>query len=245
MGSRANCSGDGGVCTGRCEASPTACSYPAGETLCSEPSCADGVAALSAVCVGTGACPALQTQVCAMGCGKTGCEGLCTTNEMCSSEHYCSANVCVPRLSQATACANDRQCQTGRCVDGVCCNRVCAGQCEACDLPATLGTCSPLHIGQPRGARTACLGLGVCAGSCSTGAPECSATSPSYERCNGLDDDCDGLVDNGARCQAGEECVKGACAISSKDCGCGTNGGALGIFGVLALLLATWTQRRR
>lgn len=68
---------------------------------------------------------------------------------------------------KAAACASSTECTSGFCVDGVCCDAACDGQCEACDLAGSEGTCKPT-IGVPHGARTACLagGSGVCARAC-------------------------------------------------------------------------------
>ncbi|MBK7402466.1 MAG: hypothetical protein IPJ34_41105 [Myxococcales bacterium] len=47
------------------------------------------------------------------------------------------------------------ECASGLCVDGVCCNAACDGQCEACDVPTSKGTCTPV-VGAPHNARTKC-----------------------------------------------------------------------------------------
>lgn len=63
--------------------------------------------------------------------------------------------------------------------------------------------------------------MGICAAgitSCgATGALGCEqAQQPSAEQCNGVDDDCDGEIDNGATCQADFTCVRGVC---TQNCG--------------------------
>ncbi len=64
-------------------------------------------------------------------------------------------------------CATSAQCGSGHCVDGVCCNTACVGECQACDVGGATGTCQ-IIVGQPHGARPACIGVGVapCGGSC-------------------------------------------------------------------------------
>jgi hypothetical protein len=52
-------------------------------------------------------------------------------------------------------CAASADCDSGFCVDGVCCNAACAGQCEACDVAGIVGTCTPV-VGASHGARTKC-----------------------------------------------------------------------------------------
>ncbi len=74
-----------------------------------------------------------------------------------------------------------------------------------------------------------CSGAGVpCStgklGACALGVTECAegSTSPTChelvqpmpEVCNGVDDNCDGIVDNGAMCPSGESCVNGQCVTS-------------------------------
>src|SRR5205807_1216158 len=52
------------------------------------------------------------------------------------------------------------------CVDAVCCDTACTGQCEACAESGSVGTCTPV-AGGPRNARTACASDGsLCAGTC-------------------------------------------------------------------------------
>lgn len=71
----------------------------------------------------------------------------------------------------------------------------CAGGGEPCQVPGTKGACAD--------------GVMQCRDSVLT----CVATQgPSDEACNGLDDDCDGNVDQGdGLCEADEVCVKGHC----------------------------------
>lgn len=56
-----------------------------------------------------------------------------------------------------SVCTTPSDCDSTFCVDGVCCNAGCAGQCEACDVPDAVGTCSPV-FGAPHGVRPACSG---------------------------------------------------------------------------------------
>lgn len=101
-----------------------------------------------------------------------------------------------------TPCTQLAQCASGVCLPTGRCSRTCSG---AADCPSTIGwTC------------TALPGLG----------PVCGCTPRGVEICNGLDDDCDGVADNGiSRC--GSVCVDlqtdaancGGCGIA---CGGGT-----------------------
>lgn len=47
----------------------------------------------------------------------------------------------------------------------------------------------------------------------------CVADGPQAEVCNGLDDDKDGQIDEGASCPAGQSCVEGACSAINTPCG--------------------------
>jgi hypothetical protein len=41
------------------------------------------------------------------------------------------------------ACTRNAECASGFCVAGICCNTACVGQCQACNVPGRVGTCSP------------------------------------------------------------------------------------------------------
>ena len=56
-------------------------------------------------------------------------------------------------------CTRDADCSSGYCTDGVCCDRRCGGQCEACNEIGRTGLCTAV-TGAPRGGRTACLKRG-------------------------------------------------------------------------------------
>ncbi len=72
----------------------------------------------------------------------------------------------LPAGPLGATCQSDRECATGFCVDGVCCQSACAGVCEACDLAGRAGSCLPV-TGAPHGSRPVCLGGSTaCAGSC-------------------------------------------------------------------------------
>ena len=89
----------------------------------------------------------------------------------------------------------------------------CAWQCEI--------TCQEGEVGE------ACVpadAVGACTAGhqvCTKGTWACEPAQPTTETCNGLDDDCDGVVDEGCPgpctsdddCAAGQGCVDGACVV--------------------------------
>ncbi|MGZ3456607.1 MAG: kelch repeat-containing protein, partial [Polyangiales bacterium] len=86
------------------------------------------------------------------------------------------------------------ECASGLCVDGVCCDSACTGQCEACDLPASKGTCSAVS-GAAHPGRTAC----------SDGGGGCQA-----KHCDGMDrTSCAAFADTTTVC-ASASCADGA-----------------------------------
>ena len=71
------------------------------------------------------------------------CAGTCTSDDDCVDAAHCEYGHCVPDRPISGPCTRIGECQEGlHCVDEVCCSSACAGTCEACDLPATRGTCT-------------------------------------------------------------------------------------------------------
>ncbi|MFO0675835.1 MAG: hypothetical protein U0169_04835 [Polyangiaceae bacterium] len=156
----------------------TRCARP---TDCLSGYCVDGVCCDSACDGGCDACNLVPGVCTAVSAGSTGsrpacapfvCDGVsracptaCTNDAQCGAGLFCAAGGrCVPRRDAGATCdpgteCNDPSrcapCAAGACVDGVCCNRACEGQCEACDVPGSVGSCVPVD-GAPHGARTAC-----------------------------------------------------------------------------------------
>jgi hypothetical protein len=174
VGTRAACAGEGSLCGGACDGTDRlGCTYPGFGTLCVEPSCANDRATVAAFCNGSGLCPAGETVDCPEGCDRTGtlCDNGCVGT--CSSlGTYCSGGVCVPLKQIGESCSTLQECVSSYCIDGVCCDRACDGQCEACDVAGTEGSCRPV-AGAPHGSRTACASDGgTCAGRCDGGTPD-------------------------------------------------------------------------
>jgi hypothetical protein len=120
------------------------------------------------------------------GCGNTlncndGQQNGTETDIDCGGTGTCPVD-CGP----GKKCNTGSNCTTNTCADGVCCNNSCTLACRACNLPATLGTCTFLPLYQD------------------DNAPMCSGTMT-----------CDGAgtckKDNGQTCAAGSECASGKC----------------------------------
>ncbi len=150
-------------------------------------------------------------------CCDTACKGVC---EACTAarkgsgvDGVCGAvppekdpkDFCV--LGLGAKCSTDAQCTTGVCVDGVCCNARCDGQCEACDVEGTFGTCVPA-VGVPHGARAACADA--------TTADSCTA-----KICDGKGRaGCDGFVGSKVSCRAAS-CAAGIATLPARCDGSG------------------------
>jgi hypothetical protein len=104
-------------------------------------------------------------------------------------------------------CTKAEDCGSRLCVDGVCCDRACDGQCEACDVAGSVGTCATI-TGAPHGSRTPCDG---------GGGDACKAKT-----CDGKDNKtCAGLPPATVDCKAAT-CADGAFTAAAKCDGKGT-----------------------
>lgn len=124
---------------------------------CGETNCEDNVQTGHA-CDGTGTCLDNSQHACDLYvCKGDACTFSCTEHEDCSEDAYCNVTqgTCEKKQPDGTACDDPATCASNLCVDGLCCNKACAGQCEACDVVTAPGTCSPI-VGQPHGVRPAC-----------------------------------------------------------------------------------------
>jgi hypothetical protein len=76
------------------------------------------------------------------------CPTSCLTDGDCIDLAHCSVGFCVPDLPPGGPCGRPQDCQMGlSCVDSTCCTTACAGSCEACNLPGSAGTCTPIPAG--------------------------------------------------------------------------------------------------
>jgi hypothetical protein len=152
-------------------------------TQCIAASCVGTVLMKAQTCNGLGMCLASAPQDCApylCSAGANACTSTCAADNGCSQGgvgNYCTAGgTCQPKLPQGSAClAGDHQCQSGHCVDGVCCNSVCTGTCMACSAAKTggaNGTCTAVTTGTDPDAECTDAGSSSCGttGLCGNGA---------------------------------------------------------------------------
>ena len=130
---------------------------------------------------------AAATTLCEGGvCDQSGQCGPCGADAPCPETLGCSpSGLCL--LVDGTACQSGGQCQSDHCVDGVCCDTPCDGECQACKLSAPdteAGTCRYVLAGQD------------------------DSTCPSPNSCNGSGD-CQRA--NGESCGVDDDCLSGNC----------------------------------
>jgi alpha-tubulin suppressor-like RCC1 family protein len=239
-GTRNSCTGAGSPCGGACNGNTrTACTYPAMEKECAAATCQSSTAYTRSVCDGKGACPKPTMVSCApLGCDGVICAGGCSPQNPCPSTSYCSAGKCFPKQQLGATCSTPDSCQTGQCVDAVCCDTACTGACQTCVAAGNAGHCSPVKSADDpecTGGKS-CDSTGACkarAGSSCSGGPECATGNCVDGKCctqsvcgscqactggggtcvsvtNADDDSCVGTCDASGACKSkqGQLCTK-------------------------------------
>ncbi|MBI5543094.1 MAG: CehA/McbA family metallohydrolase [Deltaproteobacteria bacterium] len=203
------CALDGECVTGRC--ADGVCCDTACQGTCSACNLAGHVGTCSHHASGTDPENACGRYACnGAGACNTSCAGGCSSTQ-CDSSSYCAGTNCSAKKANGASCGAGCECSSGRCVDGVCCDRACSGPCAACNLSGYLGTCRNRTAGtDPENGcgRYACNGAGVCNTSCTGGCSSTQCDAANY--CAGTS--CIAKKAKGASCAAGCECNSGQCA---------------------------------
>jgi hypothetical protein len=228
--------------TGFCDGNG-ACQMYDNTTECAAATCTAGMQYSNKLCDGSGKCGDATSQACTQGCMITGntsvCPLPCSATNPCMPGLACDVSgTCKPKKAQGQACASGDECTSTFCVDGFCCGSACVGTCQACNLPGSLGLCTPVPMGQdpnaecPRDTNAPCGKVGGCNGSgscqlapqgtlCGTNGTICSGVTQSMRACDG-----NGMcvTSNSMSC-APYRCTNGQCGVScftSNDCAPGT-----------------------
>ena len=209
------CDDTHGTCGGACSCDAKgACILAQGETCtkdvdCATGHCADGVCCNTACDAACSACSkkkspdVLEDGTCtafaiknaddAGRCDQThgDCGGACS----CNAEGACDSGL-------GETCTLDKDCVSGHCADGVCCNTECTGNCNTCvkSLGASQnGTCTALVSAQLAGSCDAKQGCG--GGACACNATSvCALKNPIQSIGAGSDHTCAILKDGALKC---------------------------------------------
>jgi hypothetical protein len=170
-------------------------------------------------------------------------------------------------------CAENWECISNACVEGVCCENACAGRCESCNQPGSEGLCVQLPDGTPCPDSNLCNGEETCSGgSCQRGEPlvcrdaiDCTVdTCDPNTGCDfqPLAADCDdqeactrdlcnpetGCVheplEDGLECAKDMICVSGVCKKKPSSGGCATGAGGGASLALFLMFLLILTARR-
>jgi MYXO-CTERM domain-containing protein len=161
-----NACGNDGFCDGKanCRKAPDGASC--GITSCK------GNSVRGQICNGNGDCvnePAgtdCAPYLCRDVSGAFQCTNPCSEDNDCQDGYFCTNQICSKKLANGKVCESNGVCNSDYCVDGVCCDASCNGQCEACAAPGSEGTCTPIQ-GAPHGSRPQCDHAGEeCGGLC-------------------------------------------------------------------------------
>jgi N-acetylneuraminic acid mutarotase len=117
-------------------------------------------------------------------------------------------------------CTANSDCGSGICVDGVCCNSSCAGQCAACDVPGSQGTCIAVN-GTPHGGRASCSGpTGACGSMCNGSDTTACHVVPTGVTCGPAPGCAAGLfVQNQGACDGLGTCAQNVTSCAPYACG--------------------------
>ena len=133
---------DDNACAPSCNGQ-RACGYPGVEKNCGTKFCNTKESAGQFACDGKGLCDVSLSTCDAYTCKGDACGASCAQPEDCLDTHFCNAQgKCQARLGNGVECGLSTQCQSGFCVDGVCCNSECNTTGAQCKAPGKVGQCT-------------------------------------------------------------------------------------------------------
>ena len=151
-------------------------------------------------------CTSLHPSLCLPCTGSEQCAGF--GGGKCVSHGPEVGSFCGSVCGEGTACPPGYECREAEVVEGLTLEQcvLLAGEC-GCSAPAVAGqlqtACSQSNE------HGLCGGWRACAAS---GLTSCSAPTPMAELCDGVDNDCNGLTDDGNLCNDGNDCTEDSCA---------------------------------
>ena len=158
------------------------------------------------------------TAACVAAC-KDGCDGLDTDCDNIIDEDFVPTTCTTTCGVGQTVCTNGvLSCNAQAAATDETCNNVdddCDGHVDedwTCDASAS---CTPPGPGVLHPC-CACAGAGICNGTnkCLNGTVQCTGAETHPETCNCLDDNCNGIVDEGTTCPGGATCTNCQCAYA-------------------------------
>lgn len=200
------------------------CVYPDDKVPCGGTSCATNLTLVRApACDGKGTCVERGRVECTpYTCAGATCASECLDDSICVKPNLCQNRRCGLHSPAGALCRVPSDCESGFCVDGVCCQSTCAEKCQRCDLVGADnkvdGVCRVPADADPDGD---CKGEGLCGGTC---AKDGACTHPGPERWCDICKACDGKGLCSAlppgrdddKCGAGKQGI--ACQALSTEC---------------------------
>ncbi|APR75620.1 Kelch-like protein 1 [Minicystis rosea] len=238
------------ACTGKCQSCAAAvkgsgidgtCGNTAAGTAAGVECVAGSDAELHSNCDGNGnAVVAFFVDCKPNACAPDGlsCLTFCDDTVACSTSGWCDvgatgdggvpddagtgAGICQKKRDDGALCTSDEQCTHAHCVDGVCCENACTGQCEACDQVGFTGLCRPVGTKtmpeQVHGTRTPCPGDGDCRGLCDGTSPLACVFANAGKSCGGTSCACEGDGCTTAKLTSAICGSDGLCADVTSEC---------------------------